>query len=241
MLFPQVKFRLNIIDSCESTNELLWMERGSESFHGLAIAAKKQTAGQGRRGRSWWFREGNLAVSVGIRFVDPAHIALFPFTAGIAMGRLLSFLPSLQLKWPNDIYLDGKKFAGILSQARQQGSSADIVLGLGANLIASPPEELCSVPSVALSSFCSPPVMADFAISFLREWERVLHDMQSFSSIEKEWERYARVKGAEFEVLGEEGSVRGLGLLPTGELSVLSPEGVKRVLSSEEISLRYAK
>lgn len=229
-------FRLEILSECGSTNDELFARRSEPGFAGLALLALKQTSGHGRRGRQWWSGEGNLALSVGFRLRAGEEAALISFRAGIALAEALSrFLPpsaDIRLKWPNDVYVDGKKISGLLSQARQAGADVDLVLGIGVNLKAAPP----GMDACAVSDWMPPPSPEEFARVLLSRLESVPGD---FSSLGPAWERYARVKGASLTVVGEEGELKGVGLLSTGELEVRDGSGNLRRLSSEAVSLRF--
>lgn len=231
----KTSFHLDVLEACDSTNDLLMQKRDLPDFHGHAILAKRQLAGQGRRGRTWWSGEGNLALSVGFRLDDPKLAALLPFAAGIAMAEILNDLP-VRLKWPNDIYLNGQKFAGLLSQARQQGTSIDLVLGIGANLSSVPPES--SVPAISLAEFGKKIGPVDFANDFLMQFELVLARLKDFSALNESWEKYAKIQGAKIQIVGEEMEYEGVGIVETGELQVIR-DGKMRLLSSEEISVRF--
>jgi BirA family biotin operon repressor/biotin-[acetyl-CoA-carboxylase] ligase len=228
-MFPA--FRLEVLGACGSTNEELFARRASGRFHGHALLALRQTGGIGRRGRSWWSGEGNLALSLGLRLesVPP----LLPFQAGLALfDTVAPYLPAgadLRLKWPNDLYLNGRKLAGLLVQVRQGAGPADIVLGIGLNLKEAPPD----LEAIALSELCEAPSPEAFAKDFLAKLEG-----KGFEGGIEEWERKARIEGAKLYLLGEEGEYAGRRLLPSGELEVEGSGGLRR-LSSETVSLRF--
>lgn len=241
-MFPQTKFSLEIMAECESTNEELWKKR-DQDFHGKAILALMQNAGVGRRGRSWWFGSGNLALSIGFRLLGNENLVpLFPFVAGIALAETVSASITdsnhIRLKWPNDLYLEGKKLAGILVQAKQQGSNTDVVLGLGVNLSSPPPEELASVPATSLSYYGETIAPEIFAKQFLKNLEKEIQRNRSFQDLERAWSSWAKIFTTKLQVAGEEEILQADKLLPTGELQVKTKSGVVRRLSSEEVSLR---
>lgn len=242
-LFPEVSFRLSVIDECGSTNEELWKMRGRQEFHGMALLAHKQTSGVGRRSRSWWSAEGNLAVSIGFRLTENnTSSVLLPFAAGIALYQLLQTMPLSQpvmLKWPNDVYIGGKKFAGLLCEAKSQGMITDLVLGIGANLYISPPEKETSVSAISLQELGVEISPEEFTQKFLKSFAKVLQ-IQEFSSFCKEWERAAQVPGISLILLEEKVEVEACALLSSGELEVVEKEsGIVRRLSAEEVSLRF--
>jgi BirA family transcriptional regulator, biotin operon repressor / biotin---[acetyl-CoA-carboxylase] ligase len=242
MLFPPVRFQLEVLDECGSTNELLLGRRGQAGFHGAALMARRQTAGYGRRGRSWFSAEGNLALSLGFEMpADADAVILLPFVAGLAAfaacGAWLPQKADLRLKWPNDIYLDGRKLSGLLSQARQGPQGTEVVLGIGLNL-KQVPQDLAET-TIALASYGEPPQPEAFAELFLRELERIFSEARDFAWLKPRWEAAARLREGRLHILGEPGSVEPLALLPSGELLVRTEVGAERRLSSEEVSLRF--
>jgi BirA family biotin operon repressor/biotin-[acetyl-CoA-carboxylase] ligase len=100
----------------------------------LAILADTQTAGRGSRGRGWTAPEGNLNFSALLWPELPIRPGFWSLLAGVALYEtLLPYTDGLMLKWPNDVLLHGAKIGGILIEA-----SDYLVIGIGANLVASP-------------------------------------------------------------------------------------------------------
>jgi BirA family transcriptional regulator, biotin operon repressor / biotin---[acetyl-CoA-carboxylase] ligase len=106
--------------------------------HGTLVTAFEQTAGRGRQGRRWSAPPGtSLLCSVVVR--DPPR--LLPLAAGVAVASAVG--EAARLKWPNDVWLDGLKVAGILVEGRPQEGWT--VVGVGVNVAVDPndlPEEL---------------------------------------------------------------------------------------------------
>jgi BirA family biotin operon repressor/biotin-[acetyl-CoA-carboxylase] ligase len=131
---PSPPFRLLRLPEIDSTNEEAHRRAGAGEPSGLLISAQTQTAGRGRRGRSWVSKPGNLFCSLLLRPVEPlATVAQLSFVAGLAVAEAIqahlpqSHLPvgavageegRITLKWPNDVLVDGKKIAGILLESR---------------------------------------------------------------------------------------------------------------------------
>jgi BirA family biotin operon repressor/biotin-[acetyl-CoA-carboxylase] ligase len=239
-LFPHVNFNLAIVEECESTQKILLERRGDPNFHGAAVLALRQTNGYGRRGREWDSLSGNLALSFGLEIARDESLALLPFACGIALhAAAAARVPSgvrLRLKWPNDLYLEERKLAGLIAQGRQiPGRGSEVVLGVGVNL-SSAPEGLESA-AVALGAYGDTPSPADFAVDFLTRLEGVFYRAKDFAGLRAEWESAARLHEGELYVVGEIEPVKAHALLITGELEL---EGGRR-LASEEVSLRYAR
>lgn len=123
--------------------------------------ALEQTAGRGRRGRSWAMPEGNFAASLLMRPAGtPVEAALRSFVASLALRQALVDAGvdagRIALKWPNDVLLDGGKVAGILleSQGDGRGGLSHLVVGVGVNLAAAPDPDLLekgALPAVSLA------------------------------------------------------------------------------------------
>jgi BirA family biotin operon repressor/biotin-[acetyl-CoA-carboxylase] ligase len=125
-------------ETLPSTNEALLERAQRGATPGLAIAAESQSAGRGRRGRSFDSRAGlGLWTSVLLRAPeDPSRAARISLIAAIAAARAIerSTGAAPKLKWPNDVILDGRKVAGILAEARTRGGSMFVVAGFGINV-----------------------------------------------------------------------------------------------------------
>ncbi|WP_034386369.1 biotin--[acetyl-CoA-carboxylase] ligase [Deinococcus sp. YIM 77859] len=106
--------------------------------HGAVVVAERQTAGRGRRGRTWNTPHGSLVLSVLLHGPLPLpDLALLPLAAGVALHAACGVGG---LKWPNDLLApDGRKLAGILLEADLRGEEARrAVLGIGVNVSAAP-------------------------------------------------------------------------------------------------------
>ncbi len=106
--------------------------------HGVVVVADQQTGGRGRHGKRWHSAPGQgIWLTILARDLDAATVSVLSIRLGLAIaGKLDSFAPlPVQLKWPNDVYLDGRKLAGILVEARWQGTRASwAAIGIGINV-----------------------------------------------------------------------------------------------------------
>lgn len=116
---------------------------------GTAVSARKQTAGRGRRGRSWFSPIGSLALSIVHRPTRPLdEVASLTPCVAVSLARTLRGLGlEPRLKWPNDVLLDGRKVAGILCELHDLGSAGPVVIiGVGINVnVTEFPEELAEL------------------------------------------------------------------------------------------------
>jgi BirA family transcriptional regulator, biotin operon repressor / biotin---[acetyl-CoA-carboxylase] ligase len=126
---PRVHHRL-----ADSTNERARALAAAGAPHGTLVTADEQTAGRGRQGRTWTAPPRSaVLMSVVLReFGD-----VLPLAAAVAVCEALP-LPAA-IKWPNDVWIEGRKIAGILVEGRPQEGWA--VLGIGVNVGEAPPVE----------------------------------------------------------------------------------------------------
>ncbi|MCP9270422.1 bifunctional biotin--[acetyl-CoA-carboxylase] ligase/biotin operon repressor BirA [Xenorhabdus sp. XENO-1] len=130
--------RLEVIPVIDSTNQYL-LEKLSELDSGDACVAEYQYAGRGRRGRQWISAFGrNLYLSMYWRLEQgPAAAIGLSLVVGIVIAEVLNRQGAerVKVKWPNDLYLDDKKLAGILVELiGKTGDAAQIVIGIGMNI-----------------------------------------------------------------------------------------------------------
>jgi len=150
----------------DSTNERAreLVEAGAPG--GTVVTASEQTAGRGRQGRVWTAPEGKAQLySAVLRPLDERHL-LLPLAVPLAVcAAAESLRPGIecQVKWPNDIWLEGRKLAGILIEAKPQEHWA--VIGIGLNLTIAPDEFPPDLRQPATSLF--PPDIRQAAASRL--------------------------------------------------------------------------
>jgi len=127
-----------VIPVIDSTNQYL-LDRMDQLESGFACVAEYQQAGRGRRGRKWFSPFGaNLYLSMYWRLEQgPAAAMGLSLVIGIVMAEVIQSLgaENVRVKWPNDLYLDDRKLAGILVELTgKTGDAAQIVMGAGINL-----------------------------------------------------------------------------------------------------------
>jgi BirA family transcriptional regulator, biotin operon repressor / biotin---[acetyl-CoA-carboxylase] ligase len=117
---------------------------------GTVVGAEEQTAGQGRHGRSWHSEPGSgLYVSIILRRkFSPATLSVVTLALGLAAREAILKAADLpcDLRWPNDVLIQSKKCAGILTRFESSSHSSAIIAGIGINVNHSSfPEELSSI------------------------------------------------------------------------------------------------
>jgi len=136
---------IELLDVTDSTNLVVGARAAAGAPEGLVVAADLQTAGRGRRDRTWEAPAGtSLLVSILLRPVDlpMARWHLLTAAAGLAARlacrQVAGFDPDL--KWPNDLLVGDRKLAGILAEASTAGDRGGaVVIGMGCNVHDAPP------------------------------------------------------------------------------------------------------
>jgi BirA family biotin operon repressor/biotin-[acetyl-CoA-carboxylase] ligase len=229
-----------LYDSIGSTNDAAMAAAARGAAEGTLFIAEKQTSGKGRKGRAWLSAKGaSLTFSILLRPVSRTE-GLTALFALAAVKALDGFVGGLAVKWPNDIYLGGRKLGGILAESRDDC----VVIGLGLDV------------NEATEDF--PPVIAPEAVSMRiaggRPFDRgivlcrVLETFEAlydrfldggFAPFREELERRLLYIGAPVIVESGGKSIEGtmLGVTDEGRLR-LDAGGAERVLSSGDLTLR---
>jgi BirA family transcriptional regulator, biotin operon repressor / biotin---[acetyl-CoA-carboxylase] ligase len=150
---------------------------------GQWLIAGRQTAGRGRLGRAWQSPEGNFYGSnlLRLRSNDPSAAMLAMVTAIALFDAIEPMLPdpaALQIKWPNDVLLNGAKISGILLERVQHTANGDaVVIGIGVNLAHAPDVPGRIVASLAkVGVLISPqefaPLLADALSGAIATWRQ---------------------------------------------------------------------
>ena len=158
---PRVHHRLT-----DSTNERAKLLAETGAGHGTLVTADEQEAGRGRQGRVWTAPPGSaVLMSLVLREFDER----LPITAAVAVCDALP--PAAAIKWPNDVWIEGRKAAGILVEGRPQDGWAVLGIGLNVTTEAFPPELAETATSLLLSGTDTTRdrVLADLLRS-LSEW-----------------------------------------------------------------------
>jgi len=230
-----------------STNDDLLGRSKAESIHGLVLLAEGQTGGRGRRGRVWVSPLAtNLYLSLGWNLAPsasgPAGLSL---AVGCALARALEpYAESpLQLKWPNDLYIAGKKLGGILIDiVGDPLATCTAVIGFGLNVKMPGQEgEAIDQPWTDLNSHSTQDLdrnaLAVVCINAMVE-ALIRFDEGGFAAFRSDWDRYDYLRDRPIEVTGSP-ALRGMGagVDETGALQVQTETGLVTVHGGE-VSVR---
>lgn len=227
--FPHRHYRVT-----DSTNDRAreLVEAGAPG--GTVVTAREQTAGRGRQGRVWTAPEGKaLLYSALLRPLDERHL-LLPLSVPLAVCAAAEALrPGIecQVKWPNDVWLEGRKLPGILIEAKPQEGWA--VIGIGLNLSIEPdefPDDLRQ-PATSLGGEVTPEAARRALDAQLTRWAYA-----DEAEMLTEWRSRDGLLGR--EVAWEDGSGVAGGIDDRGNLIVVVPSGDRVRLGAGEVSLR---
>jgi len=225
----------------ESTNEEAkrLAERGCR--HGTVVWADEQTAGHGRFGRPWHSPRGNLLLSVLLRPEVPAiRSAELGFVSAVVVADCVAgLLPQrcrIELKWPNDVQVEGAKVAGVLPEAQSAGEAlAWVVLGVGLNLAHAPTDTPYPATSLRAHGATVTPehglqVFLTHLADWLPRWET-----EGFAPVRDAWLARARGLGSEVTVTLAGRQERGLfgGLDADGAMILDTGDGPRRITAGE--------
>jgi BirA family transcriptional regulator, biotin operon repressor / biotin---[acetyl-CoA-carboxylase] ligase len=219
---PRVHHRV-----CDSTNERAMALATSGAPHGTLVTADEQTAGRGRQGRSWTAPAGSaVLMSLVVRDMDE----LLPLAAAVAVCEACEEVVDVQcaIKWPNDIWVERRKLAGILVEARPQEGWA--VLGIGLNVTAAPED----LPATSLFAAGGEPRRSEEVLAaLLSALDRRLPDPPE--AVLEAWRSRDALRGERVEWDGGEGAVQGID--DAGALVVETDSG-RVTLEAGEVHLR---
>ena len=229
--------RAYLAESCDSTMDAAWALADGGRFPEMSwIAALSQTRGRGRFGRRWESAVGDLFATMRLfgRAADAGP--LLPLALGLIMADVLKKrISEVKIKWPNDIFVGGKKAGGILIEQRQ----GIIMAGIGLNVAATPESKRrlwgFKIPACGLKEFGCPVEAPEWwrlmADGFANDLNRIL----AASDHLKDRVNQALAFRGESVVLengdGKSRRVRVLGIDATGGLAVETSRGKQTLYS----------
>lgn len=238
-------------EDCDSTNAALLEAPPEDDGKVHVLAATRQSAGRGRRGRQWLaWPGGSLTFSALWRFAPassaPAGLSL---AVGLALARVLEKLgvAAVALKWPNDVLVHGAKLAGVLVELLPgRRTTPAAVIGIGLNLRlpvdAVIPGQAGGVTDLA-REMGEPPTREHLLAAILAELHPMLatYERTGFGLLRNAWQKRNAFANLPVQVSGEGTNIAGicLGADEDGALLVRTAAGVRRIFAGE-VSLRPA-
>lgn len=243
---------LEVVGEIGSTNDRAMAAGHEGAPEGLCVLADGQTTGRGRLGRTWVSPPGvGLYTSVLLRpKASPSRLPLLTLVAGLAVADAIQEVADLppRLKWPNDVLLEGRKVAGILTELATSGAEVShVVVGIGINVNHDvddfPPELREAATSVSLQ--CGRPIargmLAPAIFNRMDCWYELFCRDQRGRIVEAGRQRSATL-GRPVQVLAGAEAWEGLAvdLDPDGALLVQDEVGSLRRVVAGDVSIRDA-
>lgn len=246
LLNPQFWEETYLLPSIDSTNDFL-LRKGDEGIRRAYAIADDQTGGRGRMGRKWHSERGknlNMSFLLPVK-TTPGKISSLTLVAGITVARAIEEETGVKcmLKWPNDVYLSGKKVCGILTEVVAEVDVIRyVVIGIGINTngnVTALPEEVRG-RAISLKDYLGKEIsrvslaarIADGIIGNISVFEK-----RGFSEFKSDWDSLSYLKGKKVSGKWEEGDmvgrVQGIDST-TGALILSCPNGsIKKIFSGD--------
>lgn len=238
-----------ILNEVDSTNNYAKESASKGASHGTLVTAETQTAGKGRLGRKFCSPKGSgIYMSLILRLDSEIETSLLITSAiAVAVMRAIKKVCGVQteIKWINDIYLNGKKLCGILTEASvdfQNNKLRYTVIGIGINLSdeAFPPE--IKEIAAALSEVCEKSISRNELIAEIINQTEIVVDGLDKGEFFEDYKKHSFVLGSVVNVITPVGSYKAeaVDITKSGHLLVKTENGEINELNSGEISIRKA-
>ena len=221
-------------EELNSTNDAI-KELNDNEFPAV-ISAVRQTKGRGRRGRQWIGMEGNLYFTYNLQ-IPSKELSKYVCLIGLSLAKTIqgfSRNKKVQIKWPNDVFIEEKKVTGILLESIKDDNWA---IGIGVNIVDSP--VLTDQPYCA-TSLKENQIKTDritFLHNFLAEFTKdmEIYKQQGFHKIKEQWLEKAYKLGQEITIRNEQIIKKGvfLTLDDNGYLILKTKQGEEKIIAGD--------
>ncbi len=241
-----IGWRIHYFEEIDSTQNFARELAAGDVAEGIVVIAEQQTAGRGRMGRTWHSPSGvNLYMTILLRpTISLGEISRLSLVAGVAAAEALEHeAPGIvALKWPNDLWLRGRKAGGIIAEAvsDSQQHLAAVLLGIGINVNLAAgdiPDDLrdkATSMRIATGHPCDRIAIADALFSQLDSRYRETLTGH-FDTVRAAWERYSALTGKRVSIIDggarKTGVVKGIDL--DGALLLDIGENIERIVAGE--------
>jgi BirA family biotin operon repressor/biotin-[acetyl-CoA-carboxylase] ligase len=243
---------LHHFETLPSTNAQAFELAQDGALNGEVVIAEAQTAGKGRRGRSWVSpAHKNLSMSVILKpEISPARAPEVTLVAAVALAETLNEAGAQALiKWPNDVQLEGRKVAGILTELSADTERVHfVVLGIGVNLNTEPgdfPDDLRELATSVSIMRGQPVPRALFTAALLTKLETWLDAWQEdgFGAVRERWKALSSILGKDVLVRSDSKELRGVAedIDDAGALLLRVDGRIERVLAGDVEQVRPRK
>lgn len=243
--------RIDVLEEVDSTSAELARSTGSGPFHGRVCLAEKQSAGRGRRGRSWVatpYRD--ITMSIGVEYPQwPAHLPTLGLVTALTLVNSLEGMavPGLMVKWPNDVVRDQAKVCGVLLDvAGEAHGVCRVIVGIGINVSAGAGQDRnIDQPWADLATLTGRAqdrnvIVAQCLNLLLPAFQRF--PAEGFGPYRSRWRRRDALRDRWVAVHGADGTMfqgTAAGVDDSGRLMVHGADGGSRVFTQGDVSVRF--
>jgi len=231
----------HFFDSIESTNLFLTNIPFTKKVQ--ICVTREQTQGKGQHGRYWESqRDGSILFSIRRNFPQECNLNGLSLVVGLAIVKVLErecLVEGFKIKWPNDIYFEGNKLAGVLLESQIQSKNQSVVIGVGTNF-ALEQSMIFEIPWTDLAKITK--ALPDIKLLTAEIINNILVMSEHFSAFgfdvfQLDWKRYDMLQGKRVKCTDLKDSFEGevLGVSSKGALKIFTKDGVKELYSSRHI------
>ena len=220
--------------SVGSTNDEL--KKWDTTQFPIVLSAVHQTGGKGRRGRKWQSIDGNLYFTYSEK-IDFCELSRFVCLIGLSLAKTVQKLQpasDIKIKWPNDVFLSGKKLSGILIENIKDDLWA---IGIGVNIKGAPDITDMPYQATALNDSGIEIDRIDFLKAYLQQYQEDfdLYRQKGFESIKQQWLLLALNLGQEITIKNDEVLKKGvfLTLDDNGYLILKTENKEERIIAGD--------
>lgn len=235
-------------DTLDSSNDYGKELAKQQSVHGTLIVTDSQTAGKGRRGRTWQSpKKSSIYMSLCLEpKLQTDHVAGLTLVMALAVTEAVRKVTGCEpkIKWPNDIVLNGKKICGILTEMILKEESYAVIIGVGINVNTdSFPEEIKNT-ATSLKLETGKELPREPLIAAVMKYFELFYEQYEETSdltlLKERYEDLLENKDREVRVLDPQKPYTGVakGITPAGNLVVICEDGTEKEVSSGEVSVR---
>lgn len=245
LLLPPLRSELlTIVSQCSCTNDLVRQLAIHSAPAGSCVLADTQTNGRGRQGRNFYSPPGGLYLSMLLRpSLLMQESTFLTIAAAVAICRAVKKICnlSLEIKWVNDLFLNGKKVGGILTEAvtdLEGGTFEYVIVGIGLNIFfrEAIPNELAPIATSLYDTEPDGGIRCQLTAAILNELYQL---EQNPSSSLKEYQALNFVPGKTIQIISgiRTGIAKALSITEQGQLLVEYPDQTQIPLNSGEIQI----
>jgi len=231
----------HFFDSIESTNIFLTNKPFTNKVQ--LCVTREQTQGKGQHGRHWEsHKDSSILFSFKRNFPQECDLNGLSLVVGLAIVKVLEkecLVEGFKIKWPNDIYFEGKKLAGVLLESQIQSKNQSVVIGVGINY-ALDQSMTFEIPWTDLAKITK--TLPDIKLLTAEIINNILVMSEHFSAFgfndfQSDWKRYDMLQGKKVKCTDLKDSFEGnvVGVTSQGALKICTKNGVKELYSSGHI------